>query len=140
MCHINLSLFLSSLAHPLFFFLINQGACLNSVYTGSQVCALQWSKNYKELVSSHGYMQNQLTVWKYPSMEKVTELHGHTQRVLFLAQSPDGETVVSGAGDERLRFWKLWPKQKKAVSSKTTSSIRAPADNSNRVNRPINIR
>jgi len=139
MCHINLSLFLSSLAHPLFFFLINQGACLNSVYTGSQVCALQWSKNYRELVSSHGYNENQLTVWKYPSMEKVTELHGHTQRVLFLAQSPDGETVVSGAGDERLRFWKLWPKQKKAVS-KTTSSVRAPADNSNRVNRPINIR
>jgi cell division cycle protein 20 (cofactor of APC complex) len=24
-----------------------------------------------------------------------------------LAQSPDGETVVSGAADETLRFWKI---------------------------------
>jgi len=121
------------------------GACLNSVDTGSQVCALQWSKNYKELVSSHGFSQNQLTVWKYPTMEKVTELHGHTSRVLYLAQSPDGETVVSGAGDERLRFWKVWPKQQRtttATSAKASSAVSRSATEAagNRVNRPINIR
>lgn len=62
------------------------GACLNSVDTGSQVCALLWNKNERELLSSHGFTQNQLTLWKYPSMVKVAELTGHTSRVLYMAQ------------------------------------------------------
>lgn len=62
------------------------GACLNSVDTGSQVCALLWNKNERELLSSHGFTQNQLTLWKYPSMVKMAELTGHTSRVLFMAQ------------------------------------------------------
>lgn len=62
------------------------GACLNSVDTGSQVCSLVWNKNERELLSSHGFAQNQLTLWKYPSMVKMAELTGHTSRVLFMAQ------------------------------------------------------
>lgn len=62
------------------------GACLNSVDTGSQVCSLLWNKNERELLSSHGFSQNQLTLWKYPSMVKMGELNGHTSRVLFMAQ------------------------------------------------------
>ncbi|KAI6696113.1 hypothetical protein NL676_016232 [Syzygium grande] len=84
------------------------GACLNSVDTGSQVCSLLWNKNERELLSSHGFTQNQLTLWKYPSMVKIAELTGHTSRVLFMAQSPDGCTVASAAGDETLRFWNVF--------------------------------
>ncbi|GFY83929.1 transducin family protein [Actinidia rufa] len=84
------------------------GACLNSVDTGSQVCSLLWNKNERELLSSHGFTQNQLTLWKYPSMVKLAELTGHTSRVLFMAQSPDGCTVASAAGDETLRFWNVF--------------------------------
>ncbi|GAY61528.1 hypothetical protein CUMW_210650 [Citrus unshiu] len=84
------------------------GACLNSVDTGSQVCALLWNKNERELLSSHGFTQNQLTLWKYPSMVKMAELSGHTSRVLFMAQSPDGCTVASAAADETLRFWNVF--------------------------------
>ncbi|CAN6229416.1 unnamed protein product [Urochloa humidicola] len=84
------------------------GACLNSVDTGSQVCALLWNKNERELLSSHGFTQNQLTLWKYPSMVKMAELNGHTARVLFMAQSPDGCTVASAAADETLRFWNVF--------------------------------
>ena len=62
------------------------GACLNSINTGSQVCALLWNKHERELLSSHGLTQNQLTLWKYPSMVKITELTGHASRVLFVAQ------------------------------------------------------
>ncbi len=36
-----------------------------------QVCALQWSRHEKEILSSHGFSQNQLCLWKYPSMVKV---------------------------------------------------------------------
>ncbi|KAE8725005.1 Cell division cycle 20.1, cofactor of APC complex [Hibiscus syriacus] len=84
------------------------GACLNSVDTGSQVCSLLWSKNERELLSSHGFTNNQLTLWKYPSMVKMAELTGHTSRVLYMAQSPDGCTVASAAGDETLRFWNVF--------------------------------
>ncbi|XP_038875176.1 cell division cycle 20.2, cofactor of APC complex-like [Benincasa hispida] len=84
------------------------GACLNSVDTGSQVCALLWNKNERELLSSHGFAQNQLTLWKYPSMVKMGELTGHTSRVLFMAQSPDGCTVASAAADETLRLWHVF--------------------------------
>ncbi|KAM3569677.1 hypothetical protein VYU27_008235 [Nannochloropsis oceanica] len=83
------------------------GSLLNSVDTGSQVCALLWSQHNKELVSSHGFSENQLCLWKYPSMAKIKELKGHTARVLHLDQSPDGMTVVSAAADETLRFWEI---------------------------------
>ncbi|KAK6925622.1 Anaphase-promoting complex subunit 4, WD40 domain [Dillenia turbinata] len=84
------------------------GACLNSIDTGSQVCALLWNKNERELLSSHGFAQNQLTLWKFPSMVKMAELTGHTSRVLFMAESPDGSTVASAAADETLRFWNVF--------------------------------
>lgn len=84
------------------------GACLNSVDTGSQVCALVWNKNERELLSSHGFPQNQLTLWKYPSMVKMAELNDHTSRVLYMAQSPDGCTVATASADETLRFWNVF--------------------------------
>lgn len=65
---------------------------------GSQVCNLSWSKNVNELVSTHGYSQNQIIVWRCPNMTKLATLTGHTMRVLYLASSPDGQTVVTGAG------------------------------------------
>jgi cell division cycle protein 20 (cofactor of APC complex) len=84
------------------------GSCLNTVDTKSQVCSLVWSPHERELLSSHGFSQNQLTVWKFPQMTKVTELTGHTSRVLHTALSADGTTVVSAAADETLRFWKVF--------------------------------
>lgn len=65
---------------------------------GSQVCNLSWSKNVNEIVSTHGYSQNQIIVWKHPTMTKLATLTGHTLRVLYLAVSPDGQTIVTGAG------------------------------------------
>ena len=85
---------------------------LHAVDTGSQVCNLMWSKNVNELVSTHGYSQNQIIVWRYPSLTKLTTLTGHTLRVLYLAMSPDGQTIVTGAGDETLRFWNVFPSQR----------------------------
>ncbi len=45
-----------------------------------QVCALLWSKDYRELVSSHGFAHYQLTLWKYPSLNKVAELTGRASK------------------------------------------------------------
>jgi cell division cycle protein 20 (cofactor of APC complex) len=89
------------------FWNIDAGSLINSVDVGSQVCALLWDKYDKELISSHGYSKHNICIWKYPTMYKMTELNGHMSRVLYLAMSPDGNTIVSGAGDETLRFWKI---------------------------------
>jgi cell division cycle protein 20 (cofactor of APC complex) len=95
------------------------GQCLGDVDTKSQVCALQWSIHDKELVSSHGFTHNQLILWKYEghgTVSKIAELTGHRSRVLHLAQSPDGTTVVSGAADETLRFWRIFGSPTKSPS------------------------
>lgn len=102
------------------------GMPLHRVDTGSQVCNLMWSRNVNEIVSTHGYSLNQVIVWKYPAMSKVATLTGHTLRVLYLAMSPDGESVVTGAGDETLRFWNLFPEASSRGGSWTGGSVLFP--------------
>jgi cell division cycle protein 20 (cofactor of APC complex) len=110
----------------------SSGALLNSVDTGSQVCSLVWSQTDKELLSSHGYSENQLCLWKYPSMVRVKELTGHTARVLHMAASPNGQTVVSAAADETLRFWNVF--------AGTKSKKMSNAGTVGRLGQPLNIR
>jgi len=54
-------------------------------------------------------------------MKKLATLTGHTFRVLYLSCSPDGQTLVTGAGDETLRFWNVFPPKKETRA--VTSSI-----------------
>lgn len=96
---------------------------LQCVDTGSQVCNLAWSKHSNEIVSTHGYSQNQILVWKYPSLVQIAKLTGHTYRVLYLAMSPDGEAIVTGAGDETLRFWNVFSKTRSTKESKSVLNL-----------------
>lgn len=98
------------------FWNVNTGACVNRLDTHSQVSSLCWSKEHREIISGHGYAENQLSIWSYPTLSKVADLTGHTERILSMSMSPDGSTVVSAAADETLRFWKCFAsdgKQKK---------------------------
>lgn len=70
-----------------------------------------FSQNTQELITSHGYSQNLVMVWKVPGLQQVGALPGHNKRVLYLGMAPDGESIVTGAGDETLRFWRLFPKR-----------------------------
>lgn len=65
-------------------------------------------------------------VWKYPSLQPIATLTGHTFRVLYLSISPDGQTICTGAGDETLRFWNIFPpsKYKESYQSKIQFEIR----------------
>ncbi|KAJ9123880.1 hypothetical protein QFC22_000668 [Naganishia vaughanmartiniae] len=85
------------------------GARLSSLPTSSQVTSLIWSNHSKEILATHGFPDKSMTLWSYPSLTKVQELQGaHDERILGSAVSPDGCTVVTGAADENLKFWKIW--------------------------------
>ena len=106
----------------------NNGSLLKSVDTKSQVCSLVWSPEYKELVSAHGFANNEIILWKYPGMVKVAELTGHSERVLHLSLSADESTVVSAGADETLRLWKCFPpdpnkKRQSSTSNKASTNV-----------------
>lgn len=84
------------------------GLLLGAVDTGSQVCQLAWSPAGMELLSAHGYSTNSLVLWRYPSMTRMATLTGHTTRVLYLTVAPGGDCVCTGAGDETIRFWRIF--------------------------------
>uniref|UniRef100_A0A915EC26 Fizzy-related protein n=1 Tax=Ditylenchus dipsaci TaxID=166011 RepID=A0A915EC26_9BILA len=99
------------------------GQAMQCVETGSQVCNVAWSKHSSELVSTHGYSYNQVILWKYPSMQPITKLSGHQFRVLYLAMSPCGESIVTGAGDETLRFWHVFSKSNNHRSTRSRLNL-----------------
>lgn len=70
--------------------------------TASQVCNLAWSKNVNEIVSTHGYSQNQICVWKYPAMAKLATLTGHTLRWVRALHAP---YMLSTAPLYSVVFW-----------------------------------
>ncbi|KAG0083766.1 ubiquitin-protein transferase activating protein [Podila epicladia] len=100
------------------------GARVNSLNTGSQVTSIVWSKDYKEFMSSHGYPDNNISVYGYPSLNKIVDIPAHESRVLHTALSPDGQSVATVASDENLKFWKLFePRTKNAKGGKLTRTL-----------------
>ena len=70
-----------------------------------------------------------VNIWQIKSqwanVYSVVPFVGHTARVLHMAMSPDGSTVVSAAADETLRLWKCFavdPTKKKASTASMLSS------------------
>ena len=76
--------------------------------TDSQVCSLVYSKYTNDLISAHGFPNNEINIWRANGLKKVGSLMGHTERVLYLNFSPCATTLVSCSGDETMRFWKLY--------------------------------
>lgn len=90
--------------------------------TGSQVCNLVFSKHNNEIVTTHGFSNNEINIWQVDGIRKIATLSGHTSRVLYLSVSPDGENIVTGAGDETLRFWDLNYAEKREFKELINSS------------------
>lgn len=86
---------------------------VKSIDTGSQVCNLMYLKNGESLVSTHGFNKFETNVWDSKTLVKQQSLIGHTKRVLYLTAEPDGETIITGAGDQTIRFWKIKTKKRK---------------------------
>jgi WD40 repeat protein len=50
-------------------------------------------------------------LWKwdqYGQLDKIDSVMGHKNRVLYLAGESQGGKIVTGAGDQELRLWKIF--------------------------------
>lgn len=57
----------------------------------------------------------------YPSLERVAEIRdAHDSRVLFSCVGPAGDVVCTGAGDENLKFWRIWEVASQGTKKKLT--------------------
>ncbi|GMH39224.1 hypothetical protein BSKO_07122 [Bryopsis sp. KO-2023] len=88
---------------------VSSHTCLHHKDAGAQVCGLHWSKNCNEIVSTHGYNTNSIKLWKCPQLECFATIPAHAMRIVYMSVSPDGKTVVTGAGDETVRFYQAFP-------------------------------
>jgi cell division cycle protein 20 (cofactor of APC complex) len=104
----------------------SSGRLLMSADAESQVTAIAWAPQERELVTAHGYSRNHLSIWKYPSLVKSADLEGHGGRILDMAQSPDGSLICSASADETLRFWQMFAPR---ASEKKSSCERGSAPN-----------
>lgn len=99
------------------------------IQASSQICTLAWSPLCPgEILSTHGFSEHNLSLWSYPSGRCMGRLEGHSQRVLFQATGPDGSTVVTGSGDQTLRFWNVFRATSRTASSSNGKNIRRAAD------------
>jgi len=95
----------------------SDGNLCKQIDAESQVSSLIWNPFEKELLSAHGFSKNQLTVWKYPTMQRTHDLTGHTARILSTTLSPNGKIVCSAAADETLRFWEVFEEKKHGAAA-----------------------
>ncbi|CAG8801577.1 17525_t:CDS:2, partial [Racocetra fulgida] len=94
------------------------------------VKAIAWSPHSHGLLASGGGSQDKhIRFWNTTTGKALesydTESQGHTLRVLYLSVSPDGENIVTGAGDETLRFWNVFNNGKKEKKRMTAFDIRS---------------
>ena len=98
----------------------------NTFLHTTQISGLVWSSQHQELLSSHGHLHNELTIWSYPSLSRMASLRGHEARILHLVLSPDGQTVASAGADETLRFWKCFAVSNSKKTEKAMANLSMP--------------
>lgn len=100
------------------------GTRVNSVDSESQVSSIHWSKDSKELVSCHGLPHCNMIVWSYPAMQALANIEDNGARILGSSLAPDGQTLVTCAADENLKFWRIFdPPQRKLGPGSAGSMI-----------------
>ncbi|CAG7868401.1 unnamed protein product [Brassica rapa] len=88
---------------------------------GLLIDAYSFSNRKTTYVDTHHVRcsHNQIIYCKYFTISKIATLTCHTYRVMYVAVSPDGQTIVTGAGDETVRFWNVFPSMKTQVDQRS---------------------
>lgn len=108
------------------FFSSTSGSRLSTTQCTSQVTSLTWSPTHREIVSTHGFPDNQISVHSYTqnTLTKIIDIPAHDSRVLHASLSPDGTTLATTSSDENLKFWKVFEAKKRSeVQAKGIESM-----------------
>lgn len=92
---------------------VNSGKELNCTFTNNQICNVFVDKMSKHIICCNGFSSNDIKVYDFNSLKCVASLEGHKERVIYMAVNPEGEKMVTGAGNESIHFWELY-KEKEA--------------------------
>ena len=86
---------------------VNTKELVHQKETNSQICSLltsQWSNN---IISTHGYPYNEISIWHGNSLKNLDSLTSHTERILHTCFSHDDRVLVTGSCDDTLQFWQI---------------------------------
>lgn len=86
---------------------ITTGNCERNFTVTSQVCNIHFLTKYKEIITTHGFSENNINLYKESNFNLISSFGKHDNRVLYSALSPDQSSLISLAGDENLKFWKI---------------------------------
>ncbi|KAM0678091.1 ubiquitin-protein transferase activating protein [Binucleata daphniae] len=85
---------------------------ISSTNVNSQICAIIYSEKYKEIITSHGYSENSINLWKASTMQHINTFGKHESRVLHITSNSDGSMIASVSADENLKFWTVYDKNR----------------------------
>lgn len=119
------------------------GTRVNSIETESQISSLNWgysSGTGIEIVATHGFPNNNISLFNYPTLQKTGEItQAHGTRILSGCLSPDNLTLATVAGDENLKFWSIFDlpnKHKESIKEDNTDLN----DENKRMQKLMNLR
>ncbi|CAB5395560.1 unnamed protein product [Rhizophagus irregularis] len=70
--------------------------------------AYSFLEHFKELLSTHGFPNHNMTIWSYPTLNKTADIPAHESGILHSTISPDNQVVATAASDENLKFWRVF--------------------------------
>lgn len=85
--------------------------------TNSQVCNLFWNKEFNEIVSTHGFSQNQIALWRGSNLGLINEYCENYNRVLYMTHSFDNAKIATLIPSEGINIWKFFPSQKPSLAN-----------------------
>ncbi|KAK8841883.1 hypothetical protein M9Y10_026835 [Tritrichomonas musculus] len=94
-----------------------------TINTNSQVCNLYWNKDYNEIISTHGFSQNHIAIWKGNDLSLIRQYFENYNRVLYMTHSYDETKIATLIPSEGIDIWNFFPEQRLSLMS-TISELR----------------
>lgn len=102
---------------------IFNGETYRTINTYSQVCNLYWNKDYNEIISTHGFSQNHIAMWKGNDLSLIQQYFENYNRVLYMTHSFDNTKIATLIPSEGIDIWNFFPEQRLSLIS-TISELR----------------
>lgn len=94
-----------------------KGIILKELKLNSAIFTINWNIFGKEIITTHGQPEFEMSIRKFPELNKLIDLTSHSMRALYTSISPDGTTIVTAAADERLVFWNIFTPETQNMNS-----------------------